>query len=73
MGIHQRLWNHYEIEQWHIPAEKSVDFPRRGLLTFAENSVICTVKAHADFPLKFIWTNGSQISLKVLVYTGICL
>ena len=24
-----------------------------------------------EFPLKLMWTNGSQISLKVLVYTGI--
>ena len=24
-----------------------------------------------EFPLKIIWANGSRISLKVLVYTGI--
>ena len=39
-----------KYSQWHFPAEKSVDFPPWGLLTFAGNPVICAVKRRFPHP-----------------------
>ena len=33
-----------KYSKWHFPAEKSVDFPPWGLLTFPGSPVICAVK-----------------------------
>ena len=33
-----------KYSKWHFPAEKSLDFPPWGLLTFSGNPVICAVK-----------------------------
>ena len=39
-----------KYSKWHFPPEKSVDFPPRGLLTFAGNPVICAVKRRFAHP-----------------------
>ena len=39
-----------KYSKWHFPAEKSVDFPPWGLLTFAGNPVICAVKRRLPHP-----------------------
>ena len=39
-----------KYSKWHFPAEKSVDFPPWGLLTFAGNPVICAVKRRFSHP-----------------------
>ena len=39
-----------KYSKWHFPAEKSVDFPPWGLLTFAGNPAICTVKRRFPHP-----------------------
>ena len=37
-------------DKWHFPAEKSVDFPPWGLMTFAGNPVICAAKRRFPHP-----------------------
>ena len=46
----QRLPNHYEIQQMAFSSRKICGFPPRGLLTFAENAVICAVKRRFPHP-----------------------
>ena len=44
IDIYQRLRNHYEIQRMAFSSGKICGFPPWGLLIFAENSVVCTVK-----------------------------
>ena len=39
-----------KYSKWHFPAEKSVDFPPWGLMTFGGNPVICAVKHRFPHP-----------------------
>ena len=45
-----------KYSKWHFPAEKSVDFPPRGLLIFSGNHVICAEK-NADSPIPKVEKN----------------